>query len=250
MIGTFPWAIALFTALWTSSVAAEAPTPLATMVPSQPWALQFNLKSKLTGRTYRIYVHRPDSPPSPRGYPAILFTDGNVSFPIATIAGLFAEVEGRGNALIVGIGYPSDDLKSLTVMRNRDLTPTQPPGQIQQYPGYPTMTANDFGGSELFYRFLVEELRPQLAKLYAIDPDNQTLAGHSLGGMFTLSVLFRHPTAFRNYVAMSPALWWDNRSLLAEEPAITRLIADRKLAPRLLITVGEQVYDIPASLAP
>jgi len=160
MTGTFLWGIALLTALSASSVAAEIPAPIETMVPSQPWALQFNLESKITGRTYRIYVHKPDSSPPPRGYPVILFTDGNVSFPIATIAGLFAEVEARGSALIVGIGYPSDDLKSLTVMRNRDLTPTQPPGQIQQYPGYPTMTAADFGGSESFYRFLVEELRP------------------------------------------------------------------------------------------
>lgn len=234
------------------AAAAAAPMlpEVAVTTPTQPWAMQFDMPSKITGRTYRIQVRKPDAPAPAAGYPVILFTDGNVAFPIATIAGLFAEVEGRGQALVVGVGYPSNDLKALTIMRNRDLTPTQPPGGIQQYPGYPVMTPADFGGSELYYRFLMEELRPQLARMYSTDAGNHSLAGHSLGGLFTLGVLFHHPQAFRSYIAMSPAIWWDNRALLAGEPALARAMAAGTVAPRLLMTAGAQEEDMPAVLPP
>ncbi len=245
-------ALTVFILAATAAPVAGAPPAIIQLVErvtaTQPWAVQFNLTSEISGRTYRIYVRKPDGPPPLGGYPVIMLLDGNVAFPIAMVAGLFAEVEGRGNGLIVGVGYPSDDLKKLTILRNRDLTPTQPPGQIQQYPGYPTMTKADFGGSELFYSFLVEELRPKLAALYPTDEFDQTLAGHSLGGLFTLNVLFRHPEAFRSYVAMSPAIWWNNRSLLNDEAAFVRKISQTKIAPRLMITAGGQEEDIPIVL--
>lgn len=244
--------VAVVTLAAASAPACGAPStalgPVDTITATQPWAIQFDLTSRISARTYRIYVRKPDGPPPPTGYPVIMVLDGNVAFPIAMVAGLFAEVEGRGNALIVGIGYPSDDLKKLTIMRNRDLTPTQPPGKIQQFAGYPIMTEADFGGSERFYSFLVDELRPKLAGLYPTDKSNQTLAGHSLGGLFVLNVLFGHPDAFRSYVAMSPAIWWNNRSLLNDEAAFARMISQAPTAPRLMITAGSQEEDIPAVL--
>ncbi len=239
------WAILAGMALASSAIAA----PPVETTPTQPYATQFDITSTISGRRYRIFVHKPDAAPPAAGYPAVTFTDANIAFPIATMAGLLAEASGP-SPLIIGVGYPLDDIKTLTIMRNRDLTPTQPPGTIQQYPGYTTMTPADFAGSELFYRFLTEELRPALAKRYPLDLSRQTLAGHSLGGMFVLTVLLRHPAAYRSYVAASPSIWWNNRSILEEVPGFLRQVSSASVAPRLLITAGGREDDIPDQLPP
>src|SRR6185312_6484436 len=44
---------------------------------------QFDLPSKISGRTYRIFVHTPPTPPPPGGYPVLYVTDGNGTFPVA-----------------------------------------------------------------------------------------------------------------------------------------------------------------------
>ena len=243
-------ALAASLALAGSALPAVGTPAIIQSIPSQPYGTQFDFYSEISGRTYRIFVYKPDSAPSPSGYAAIILTDGNVSFPIATIAGLLSEASGGRATLVVGVGYPETDIKALTIDRNRDLTPTQPPGAIQQYPGYRTMTSADFGGAELFYRFLTEELRPVLSSLYPIDAKDQTLAGHSLGGLFTLGVLFNHPAAFHRYVAASPSIWWNNRSVLDALPTFQRRVETGEAAPQILVTAGALEDDVPAILPP
>jgi predicted alpha/beta superfamily hydrolase len=41
----------------------------------------------------------------------------------------------------------------------------------------------------------------------------------SWGGLFTLGVLLNHPETFHNFVASSPSIWWNRRSVLANVPA-------------------------------
>ena len=53
---------------------------------------------------------------------------------------------------------------------------------------------------------------PPCPASYPIDAHRQTLFGHSLGGLFVLGVMFKHPESFKNYVASSPSIWWDKRS--------------------------------------
>jgi hypothetical protein len=97
---------------------------------------------------------------------------------------------------------------------------------------------DEVGQSEAFYRFIVDELRPAIAALYPVDPANQTLYGHSFGGLFTLGVLFNHPEAFRSYVASSPSIWWNGRSVLRGEAAFTHAVEAKRVAPRILLMVG------------
>ena len=198
---------------------------------------QFDMASKISDRTYRIFVFKPPLPPPPAGYPVVVVTDANMGFPIAaTMAGTFA-MSGKA-AIVVGVGYATDDVMELIGLRNRDLTPPTPLSAIKQNPGRPAPKIEDYGGSEDFYRFLVEELRPAVAAAYPIDADNQTLYGHSLGGLFTVGVLLNHPESFRNFVASSPSLFWNNRSTLKEVPRFVRKIRAKEAAPRVLIMVG------------
>ena len=198
---------------------------------------RFDLPSKVSGRTYRIFVFKPPLPPPPSGYPVVVVTDANMSFPIAaTMAATFAL---SGKAVIaVGVGYATDDVMELIRLRNRDLTPLTPLSAIRQNPGRPAPRLEDYGGSEDFYRFLVDELRPAIADAYPVNADDQTLYGHSLGGLFTVGVLLNHPESFRNFVASSPSIFWNNCSTLKDAPSFARKIKAGKAAPRALILVG------------
>jgi len=53
--------------------------------------------------------------------------------------------------------------------------------------------------------FLVDELRPALARTYRMDDEDHGLMGHSGGGMFTNYALFARPGAFRRYIIGSPS---------------------------------------------
>jgi predicted alpha/beta superfamily hydrolase len=42
----------------------------------------------------------------------------------------------------------------------------------------------------------------------------RVLVGHSLGGLFAVYALMTRPDVFQGYIAISPALWWDDQSLV------------------------------------
>ena len=109
-------------------------------------------------------------------------------------------------------------------------------------------SAADYGGAEDFYRFLQEELLPIVAEAYQTDPADRTLYGHSWGGLFTLGVLFKHPEAFRNFVASSPSIWWNQRAVLTDFHAFRTKIATGVCAPRILISVGGTEQKVPTPL--
>jgi uncharacterized protein len=212
-------------------------------------AVQFDMTSAISGRTYRIFVFKPSAPPPAAGYPVIVMADGNTSFPpAATLAGMMA-LQGGKPALVVGVGYPADDDFAPFRERNRDLTPPTPLAGIRPIPGQPAPKLEDYGGAPDFHRFLVEELRPALAARYEIDPADQTLFGHSLGGLFVLGVLFEHPGAFRNFVASSPSIWWNRRAVLKGEADFAAKVG-AGATPRVLILVGADEQDVPATLPP
>ena len=183
-------------------------------------SVQFDLASAISGRTYRIFVFQPAAPPPPEGYPVVVVTDGNLNFPIAATMAAAFSLRGGKPALVVGVGYPADDPLAPMHLRNRDLTPATPLSRIRQAPGLPPPKLADYGGADLFRRFLIEELRTAIAADWPVNADDQTLYGHSLGGLFVLETLFAHPASFRGFVASSPSIWWNHRGLLRPRPGI------------------------------
>jgi uncharacterized protein len=223
----------------------EAPAIATTDAPvSPPGCVQFDLASNIAGRTYRVFVYQPLVPPPPEGYPVITVTDGNMNFLLAMVmAGMFAFQ--AKPAVIVGVGYPTSAPFDLMRLRVRDMTPDLPLASQPLSPGLPEPTPENYGGAELFRRFLVEELRPLIAGRWPVDPDDQTLYGYSLGGLFTLVALFADPTAFKTFVAASPSIWWNDRAVLEGEAAFARRVEAGEIAPRVLVTIGEHEQDPP-----
>lgn len=237
---TAPAATATSTA--TSTATAKASGDARAKTPVELFgASRFDLASKISARTYRIFVYKPLTPPPPSGYPVIFVTDGNGMFPLAAGQMALMGLAGKG-AMVVGIGYPTDDYMKPMMLRYRDLTPVTEDKSL--FPTQPPLDAADQGGaSELFYRFITEELRPAVSASYPIDAHRQTLYGHSLGGLFVLGVMFNHPESFHNYVASSPSIWWDSKSVLKDESGFLAKAKGAKHSIRVLICVGAKEQD-------
>lgn len=159
-------------------------------------------------KTYRIQASRIGQCP-PTGYPIIYLLDGDFSLPLATL--LYHTVnthaqKGSG-VLLIGVGYIADQPYD-TCARAMDYLPHQ------------SQSSTD--GAEDFFQFLQATLKPMLMTRYHIDEDNQTLFGHSFGGVFALYTLFNHTSAFQHYVISSPSIWWDKQKVLADEHKLSQ----------------------------
>jgi predicted alpha/beta superfamily hydrolase len=197
-----------------------------------PGASRFDVTSK-AGRPYRIFLYIPDAPAPADGYPVMYALDGNSSFGMLVE---FERIQRRmnGPVAIVGVGYPIDGHMDLD-RRFLDFTPPTPDELVRRFPG--ATHTPETGGRDAFLDFLVEELRPIVGRKLKVDEGRQAICGHSLGGLFVLHALFHRPGAFQAYVAASPSIWWNDRSIEAEARAFAAVPAD--VAPaRLLMTFG------------
>ena len=198
-------------------------------------AIQFDMRSGVSGRMYRIYVFQPLEGPPPTGYPVMYVTDGNTFFCTAAMQ---AEMM-QSRTLIVGVGYPTDDRKEPDRLRLWDLTWNAPTvGTRREYAAYLDSQDSAYGGADEYFRFLREEVEPIVAANYRVDLRNRAIFGDSLGGLFALRLLLKHPGAFRTYVAGSPSIWWNDKEVLRELPAFRRRVEAQEVSPRVLIAVG------------
>lgn len=198
-------------------------------------AMQFDLKSRLNGRTYRIYVYEPLHEPPPRGYPVVYVTDGNAFFCGAAMQAEIMEL----NAVIVGIGYPTTDRREPDVLRFKDLTWEAPSAEVAaDFEAYLQSGSIAYGGAEEYFRFLKQQVEPAVAAVHALDEAKRTIFGDSLGGLFVLHLLFRYPGEFSTYVAGSPSIWWNDKAIVRELPEFRRMVESQQASPRVLITVG------------
>jgi len=72
----------------------------------------------------------------------------------------------------------------------------------------------DQAGAEAFLRFINEEVKPFINSHYNIDTNDETLFGHSLGGLFSLYTLFTQPDSFDRYLIASPSIMWADHDIL------------------------------------
>jgi predicted alpha/beta superfamily hydrolase len=135
--------------------------------------------------------------------------------------------------IVVGVGYPTDDLGAIVARRARDLTPTV--GRAPEGLSLPPFPLG-LGGAARFLDALAGEVMPQVEARHPADPADRTLVGHSFGGLFALFTLFGRPAAFRRYLVVSPSIWWDDRVILVHEQGWADEHAD--LPARVFVAVG------------
>lgn len=72
--------------------------------------------------------------------------------------------------------------------------------------------AKDAGTADMTLGFIQDELLPYINKNYRVS-DYKILGGHSIGGLFVTYAALTKPTLFNNYIAISPALWWEKNAI-------------------------------------
>lgn len=159
-------------------------------------------------RTLNIYLPEGYRQADTVKYPVIYLLDGGTDEDFIHIVGLvqynsFEWVNRIPKSIVVGIA---------TVDRRRDFTF---PSTVQsEKTSFPTS-----GQSGKFISFIEKELQPYIEKKYKTS-SNRTIIGQSLGGLLATQILLKRPTIFNQYIIISPSLWWDNGSILSQEPDI------------------------------
>lgn len=130
-------------------------------------------------------------------FPVLYLLDGESQFQhVAGIVSFLARNDRIPGLIVVGI-------PNLPQTRRRDFTP----------PATPPLPSS--GGAQHFLRFITDELMPWVDRTYRTEPF-RLLVGHSFGGLFALNTLVYQPERFNAYIAVSPALGWDDRALVRQ----------------------------------
>ena len=160
----------------------------------------------INGQEYVLQISLPAGyANSNKKYPVVYLMDSQWDFPLLTA--LYGEQYFDGfipEVIIVGITWGGDH-PNPDSLRARDYTPTNDKRLPQS------------GGADKFLSVIKNEIFPFVESNYRIDPNDKTLVGCSLGGLFTMYTLFTHSAMFNRYVAASPAFTWDNNVLYKYE---------------------------------
>lgn len=70
----------------------------------------------------------------------------------------------------------------------------------------------DSGNAGDVLEFMDKELIPYIDENYKT-LDFKILAGHSVGGLFVINAALERPKLFNRYIAISPALWWEDNAM-------------------------------------
>jgi len=149
-----------------------------------------DFRSRITGRDYRLSISIPDVPAPRTGFPVVYVLDGNSHFytavSVARAQSMFGEIR---PAIVVGVGYPLSRLDKILKTRNRDLTTPITTEALARMPPNPGLTPDNTGGLDAFLEMIETEVKPRVAGLAPVDASDQTLFGHSLGGLAVVRAL-------------------------------------------------------------
>ena len=159
------------------------------------------IHSNIVGQDYQLQISLPRGyAESDQRYGVIYLLDAQWDFPL--LYAIYGEQYYDGfvpGLIIVGILWGGEN-PDPNVLRLRDFTPTDEGDN------------GESGGADKFLAFLDKELIPYVDREFRTS-GNRTLAGSSLGGLFTLYALFNRPDLFDNFIPTSPATPWDGGSV-------------------------------------
>lgn len=188
-------------------------------------------------RHYRLWVGKPERPAPATGYPVLWMLDGNAAIGALQAQQLRQLAAGQA-PLLVAIGYQSEQ-RIERGARTFDYTPAVPGLAEQRDP----LTGQPSGGVDAFLDLLQQRMRPLVAGVAPLDPQRQTLWGHSYGGLAVLHTLLTRPGMFSDYAAASPSLWWHDGVIDRELPVLGRRLGASR--PRLLLMRGDDEPSTP-----
>lgn len=221
-------------------LAAPAPDQKmdTTLLQRQDLAYQFSelkLDSADGQRHYQLWIARPRQPAPAAGYPVVWMLDGNAAIG-ALDDKLLTELANGKAPLLVAVGYQTP-LRIERVGRTYDYTPPRPRLAEQKDP----LTGDPSGGADLFLDLMRDSMLPAVSAEAPIDRSQQTLWGHSYGGLLALHALQTRPGQFSFYAPASPSLWWGDGAILQEQTGLAQRIAGHS-TQLLLMRGGEEPF--------
>jgi predicted alpha/beta superfamily hydrolase len=151
-------------------------------------------------RRIRIKLPEEYKPGDGKRYDVVYMTDGEWSYDVFSYDYKFAKDENFLPPLIL-VALPNVYTAEGN-MRDRDFLPEK----MEDNPRA--------GGADNFIAFLKDEAIPYIDETYPTSGEN-SLFGHSYGGLFSMYVLLKEPGLFTNYYCSDPAFQWKNQRMVA-----------------------------------
>jgi predicted alpha/beta superfamily hydrolase len=156
-------------------------------------------------------------------YPVLWVTDGSFWFNAAVdIVNNYEWGNGVPEMIVIGIGLPPEadlgaQIRDTEMRRIHDFSPERPcedsdtSDQCKFWRAYEDDFIKrgaplTFGGAGDFLSFIVDQVRPTLARDYRMTGDH-TLMGHSAGGAFCYYAIFARPSVFDKYMCGGGKTW-------------------------------------------
>lgn len=202
--------VAVFILLYTYGIQAQTTQNQSAAV---SFGIRDNIDSKILNEQRRILVYVPASAVSEvftkQLYPVIYLLDGEAAHFAAVVSMINQQSSLFALPEMMVVGIPNTD-------RTRDLTPT-PMRDFWQFLDFDadSIFLQNSGGGDKFIAFIEKELIPHIESTYPAAP-YRMLIGHSMGGLTVMNTLIHHTHLFKDYVAIDPAMSWDNQKLLKE----------------------------------
>lgn len=163
---------------------------------------------------YKIFVHIPDIAIPAEGFKTLYILDGN-AFTLLFVEAMTLQMRntkktGVDPMIIVGIGYQGDRAFHVE-NRVKDYTPKRLSDKPDK--NHPKV---DKGGEFIEFEQVLLHIQSDLLTKFPINKDEQSIFGHSLGGLCVLHLLKNNRMNLSKYVSCSPSLWWDNERYFEE----------------------------------
>lgn len=183
----------------------------------------FTLHSEAVEELRRVNVYTPPGyAEGSSGYPVLYMPDGGVEEDFPHISSTIDRLIREGAiapVLVVGIE---------NTVRRRDLNgPTTVAADLEMAPLA--------GGSSAFRAFIGDELMPEIDRRYRTTGET-AIVGESAAGSFVVETFFLEPDLFDRYMAMDPALYWNDHELVRKAEARLPGLAGKGL--RLWLTAA------------
>jgi predicted alpha/beta superfamily hydrolase len=158
---------------------------------------QDSIYSQILKETRPFSVYFPPSycTNSNQKYPVLYILDGDYNFHYVTgLIELQSSISENIPEMIV-VGISGKDSK--TYMQN--CIPEETNSKLQ-------------GNANKVFKFINTELVPYVTKKYKVN-NYKILSGHSKGGLFVINSALHKPKSFNHYIAISPAVWYEDSGI-------------------------------------
>ncbi|MFO8067727.1 MAG: alpha/beta hydrolase-fold protein [Bacteroidales bacterium] len=153
----------------------------------------FDITNSDNGYEYTIEVAYPNSKTTDN---VVFVLDPSSMMSLANKA--LNDIAYSNDVALIGIDFKGRN------KRNRDYTPTE--------------IGDETGEADAFFNFICGDLHVELLGRDIISGDAEiSIIGHSLGGLAVTYAFINHNDYFQNFAVLSPALYWDEYSVLEIE---------------------------------